>query len=64
MHRLLAILLDIVSTDAAAQRSPGTSYTCAFHLMEQAVTELQFELNNMPERAAVPLAGMLDMLGQ
>jgi maltose alpha-D-glucosyltransferase/alpha-amylase len=32
------------------------------HLMEQAVLELQFELKNMPERAGVPLAGMLDVL--
>jgi maltose alpha-D-glucosyltransferase / alpha-amylase len=31
-------------------------------LMEQAVYELLYELNNMPERAAVPLAGMLDAL--
>jgi maltose alpha-D-glucosyltransferase/alpha-amylase len=32
------------------------------HLMEQAVLELQYELKNMPERAGVPLAGMLDVL--
>jgi maltose alpha-D-glucosyltransferase/alpha-amylase len=32
------------------------------HLMEQAVYELQYELNNVPERAAVPLAGMLEVL--
>ena len=32
-----------------------------FHLLERAIGELQFELNNRPERTIVPLRGILDL---
>jgi maltose alpha-D-glucosyltransferase/alpha-amylase len=62
-----AFLKAYLAVTAAAELLPRSraqlNLLLQVHLMERATYELQHELKNRPDRVAIPLHGILDLLG-